>query len=281
MQSELYIAAALYTQRLYDIDRSRTEHLIFFIGQRNCRCQNDGITGMNADRIHIFHAADGDAVALGVADYLKLDLLPARDAFFYQNLRNRGQIQTVGSNLLHLFYIVGNTAAGTAQREGRTNDYRIADLLRKSQAGFQIRYDLRRNTGLSNGNHRILKHLTVFCLVDGLRTRAQKPNAMALQEAFLGQLHGQCQSRLTSQGGQDAVRLLLLNNSLDRLQRQRLDIDVIRHRFIRHDRRGVGVDQNDLQALFLQCPAGLCASVVEFGCLTDYDRAGTNYHYFL
>ncbi len=52
------------------------------------------------------------------------------------------------------------------------------------------------------------------------------------------------------------------------------------HRFICHDGCRVGVDQNNLQTLFLQCPARLGACIVKFRCLSDNDWTGADYQYF-
>ena len=67
---------------------------------------------------------------------------------------------------------------------------------------------------------------------------------------------------------------------LTRVQGQRFDIDVVGHGVVGHDGGGVGVDQDDLQALLLQRAAGLGARVVKFGGLTDDDRAGADDHDF-
>ena len=101
---------------------------------------------------------------------------------------------------------------------------------------------------------------------------------MRIQETFFSQLHGQGQTVLTAQRGQ-AVRLFLDDDAANGLQRQRLNVDLIRRSAIRHNGRGVGVDQDNFQTSLLQRTAGLGTSVVEFSSLSDDDRTRTNDQY--
>ena len=103
---------------------------------------------------------------------------------------------------------------------------------------------------------------------------------MCLKEAFLGKFHTKGESRLSAETRQDGVRLLDLDDSLYGIQRQRLDVDLVGHGFVRHDGSRVGVDEADLDAVLSQGSAGLGAGVVKLGSLTDNDGAGTYYKYF-
>jgi hypothetical protein len=67
---------------------------------------------------------------------------------------------------------------------------------------------------------------------------------------------------------------LLLDDLGDDFRRDRLDVGGVGKIGIGHDRRRVGVYQNDPVALLLQGLAGLRAGIIEFACLTDDDRAG-------
>ena len=77
LKRKLTVTAAFYTKGRYDIQRCRTEHLIFFIRKRYSRRNNDRVTRMYAHRIHIFHRADSDDIALFISYDFKLDLFPA------------------------------------------------------------------------------------------------------------------------------------------------------------------------------------------------------------
>ncbi len=101
---------------------------------------------------------------------------------------------------------------------------------------------------------------------------------MGLQEPGFLQLHPQIQARLAAQGGQDAVRLLLLYDLLQHLDGEGFDVHLVRDVPVCHDGGGVGVHQNHLHALLLQRAAGLGARVVELRRLADDDGAGADDH---
>ncbi|MPM63837.1 hypothetical protein SDC9_110721 [bioreactor metagenome] len=46
---------------------------------------------------------------------------------------------------------------------------------------------------------------------------------------------------------------------------------------IGHNRRRIGVDQDDFIALFPQSQTSLGAGIIEFRSLTDHDRTGTDH----
>ena len=112
MQRELAVAAALYAERVDDVDGRSAEHLIFFIGKRDRRGDDDAVAGVDADRVEVFHGADRDDVALAVANNLELNLLPARNALFNEDLGDRRKRKAVCRNLHELFAVIDDTAAG-------------------------------------------------------------------------------------------------------------------------------------------------------------------------
>ena len=281
IERELAVATAGDAQRRYDVERGRAQHLIFIGGQRQRRRDDDRIAGMHADRIEIFHAAHGDGVARAVAHDLELDFLPARDVLFNQHLRDGRHIKAGVGHLAQLRFRVGHAAARAAQRERRTHDDRIADLIGDGERRLHVVGDVRGNARLADGGHGLLKELAVLRLVDGLGVRADQPHAVALEKALLVQLHGQRKSRLSAQPRQHAVRLFLFDDALDRLDGQRFQIDFVGQRLVGHDGGGVGVDQHDVHARVLQHAAGLRAGVVELGGLADDNGAGTDHQNLL
>ena len=62
----------------------------------------------------------------------------------------------------------------------------------------------------------------------------------------------------------------------DDVGRDRLDVGCIRQLRIGHDRRRIGIDQDDPIALGLQRLAGLGAGIIELARLADDDRAGAD-----
>ena len=76
--------------------------------------------------------------------------------------------------------------------------------------------------------------------------------------------------------GSSASGRLLLDDLGDDLRRDRLDVGGVGEIRIGHDRRRIGIDQDDPVALVLQRLAGLRAGIVELAGLADDDRAGAD-----
>ena len=68
-------------------DRERTEFMIFGVRQRLRGRNNDGLAGMDAQRVEILHVTNGDTVVVPVAHDLIFDLFPSLQGLLYQHLR--------------------------------------------------------------------------------------------------------------------------------------------------------------------------------------------------
>ena len=192
-------------------------------------------------RIEVFHRADGDDVACAVPHHLELDFLPARDALFHQDLMDGGHPQAVAGDLPQFILVPGDAAAASPQGEGGPHDDRVANLMGEFQGGLQVGHHQGGDDRLADPLHRVLEKLAVLRLVDGIGIGSQQPDAVFREESLFRELHGQGQPGLSAQGGQQAVRLLLPDDPLDRLQGQGFDVDLIRHGAVGHDGGGVGV----------------------------------------
>ena len=54
-------------------------------------CDDDGLAGVDAQGVEVFHGCDGEAVVIGVAYDLELYLLPSLQALFDQYLVGEGK----------------------------------------------------------------------------------------------------------------------------------------------------------------------------------------------
>ena len=130
--------------------------------------------------------------------------------------------------------------------------------------------------------HRLAEQLAVLGLVDGLGSGADHLDAVLLEHAHLAQRQRGVERRLAAHGRQQhqlVVRpggALLLDDLRDDLGRDRLDIGGVGELRVGHDRRRVGIDQDDAVALVLQRLDGLGAGIVELAGLADDDRAGAD-----
>ncbi len=281
MKGKLDIASAGDAELTYDVERSRAEHLIFLVRERLGRRHDNGIAGVNTDRIDVFHVADGDAVAGRVAHDLVFDLFPAGDRALNKDLSHTGKPETILQNLSEFHHVVRDAAAGTAKRIGRTEHDRVADLLGELHAVLNIFDDLRGSDRLADLLHRLLEHKAVLRLLDREGRRSEELYMMALKESGFCKLHAEIKTRLAAHVGKQTVRLLLLDDLLKNLRGQRFDINLIRDILVRHDCRRIRVHETDLTALFLERAAGLCAGIVELSCLPDDDRPRADDHYLM
>ena len=129
--------------------------------------------------------------------------------------------------------------------------------------------------------HGFLEPFAILSLFDGIKRRAEELYAMLLQYSFFGKLNGKVQPRLPAKGGKEAVGLFLRDNLRQKIDGERFDIDAIRDIRIRHNGRGIAVDEHDLKTVLLECAAGLGAGVVELCRLSDDDRPRADDHNLL
>ena len=276
LQGKLAVAAALDAQLGDNIQCGGTQHLVLVVGQGLGGSHDHRVAGVDAHGVEVLHVTYGDHVALVVAHHLVLDLFPAGDALFHQDLMDGRKAQTVGADLDQLFAGLADAAAGAAHGKGRAHDDRVADAVGAVQCVLQVLHHLRGDDGLVQLFHGLLEQLAVLGTVDGLGIAGQQTDAGAVQITGACQLHGQVQTHLTAEVGQHGVRLFDVQNALHDFQRHGLDIHMVGHVRVSHDGSGVGVQQNSLDALCFQGAAGLRAGVVKLRSLTNDDRAGAN-----
>ena len=176
----LHVAAALDPQLCDDIERGGTKHLRLFIRQCLARRNHDGIAGVNAHGVKVFHVADCDAVSVCVAHDLVFNFFPTGDAALDQHLPNTAQVQTLRRNFHQFFLGVGNSAAGSSEGIGRSDNYGVSNLFRLVNAFLQRFGDAAFRTRLMNFFHRFLEQLAVFRTLDGSRRGTDNPNIMLL-----------------------------------------------------------------------------------------------------
>ena len=276
IQRELHVAAALHLQLRDDGERRGAQHLDLFVRQGLTGRHDDGIARVDADRVEVFHIADGDAVAVPVAHHLVFDFLPAGDAALDQHLPHAAAVQPHRRNCPKLFLAVRDAAAAAAQRIGGAHHHGVADPLRDLQAVLYGPGRLAFRAGLMDAGHSLFEQLPVLGHADGVGLRADHLDAVLLQKAGFLQLHRKVQGVLPAERRQDAVRGFLQDHLFHGVRRQRLDVDLVGDLTVRHDGGGVRVDEDHLDPLFLQRAAGLGAGVVELGGLSDHDRAGAD-----
>ena len=235
---------------------------------------------MHAHRVDVFDEADGDHLVLGIAHDFDFQLFPTEDGFFDEALVRHGEFEAVTANGAEFFHVVAETAACTTHGVCRANHHRVADFLRRRQTLFHGAGNPGGQHRLAQGLTQLLEQLPILGHFDAAAGGAQQLGAAFGQNALLFQLHGQIQSRLAAQTGNNGVGALVTDDFGNVFQRQGLHIDLVRDGGVGHDGGRVGVAQDDLVPLLLQRQTGLGAGVVEFRRLADDDGAGADDQYF-
>ncbi len=169
IDGELHVGAAgLDADLAQHRDRGVAHDLIFLVGQRQRRRDRDRIAGVHAHRIDVLDRADDDAIVVLVAHHLHLEFFPAEHRFFDQHFAGRRGVDAALDDLDELRLVVGDAAAGAAERERRPDDGRQPDIVERFQRLDQ-RLDLvRARRRQADLGHRLAKQLAVFGLVDGV-----------------------------------------------------------------------------------------------------------------
>ena len=281
IQGKLHVASAPYLQCPDNAQSTVPEHVVFPVGEGLGWRHHHGVSRVDPHRVQVFHIADGDGGIVSVPHHFVFDLLIALDALFHQDLMHGRLAEGMFHPLLHLLIVVGKSAAGASQSEGRTQDHGITDLLRRLEPFLH-------GGGDAGGYHRFPQFLTQFleqfpvlCPPDAGGVGAQHLDLALLQHALFLQLHGQVQSRLSSQPGDDGIRAFIAADPCQILQGQGLHIHFVRDGVIGHDGGGVGVCQDHFVSFLLQRQARLGAGVIEFRRLSDDDGAGADDQYFM
>ena len=242
------------------------------VGQRLDRRDDDRIARVDAQRVDVLHRAHGDTRVVGVAHDLVLDLLPADEASLDHHLADRAGAQA-GADALAVGRLgLDDAATGPAERERRSDDRREPDL---PQGRFDVLGrldDPRRGIRLADPLEQVAERLAVLGHADGLERRPEEPDVVALEDTGFRQRHGEIESGLSAQTGEHAIGSLAGDDRLDRLDRQRLEVDDVGDLGVGHDRGRVRVDQDGADALCAQRATSLGPRVIELGGLSDDDR---------
>ena len=222
------------------------------------------------------HVADRDRRVVRVAHHLVLDLLVPLDALLDQHLPDRRQGERIFHQNSELPLIFREPAAGSPQRKSRSQNDGIADLTRGTEALLHGTGSLRGQDRLAQGLAQLFEQLAIFGQLDGPALRSEKLCMALSEDPLFLQLDGEIEPCLPADPREDRVGALFAHYFGDVFEGEGLHIDLVGDGCVGHDRRRVGVAQDDLVALLLQREAGLRAGVVELGGLADHDGAGAD-----
>ena len=268
--------AGLDANLLQNGKRGHTHALILKVGERLRRRHGDRVAGVHAHGVEVLDGAHDDAVASVVAHDLHLVLFPALDGLLDQHLVCGRELQALAHDGDELLVGMRDAAAGTAEGKARAQHAGVTHALGdglgvRHAVGIARARDLQADLG-----HGLVKEFAVLAALDSGQVAADHLDAVLVERAVLCQFNSGVKTGLATQRGQQRVRMLFLDHTLDKLGGDGLDIGAVGKTRVGHDGRRVGVDQDDLKAILLEHLASLGARVVELAGLTNNDGPRTD-----
>ena len=246
------VAAAFDLEFSDDLDGGVVEHLQIVLIEGHDWGDDDGVTGVDANWVNVFHAADGDRVVFAVAHDLEFDFLISFDGFLDEDLVDRGEGEAVSCNFDELFIVIGESATSSTKGESWSKNDWVADIV----SGLQSLVDIVGDFGWDNWLTDLLAHLfeefSVLSLLDGFGWGAKKQGAALFEDAFSLKLHSKVETGLSADAWDDCVWSFVTKDLRDVIKGKRLHVDLVRNLGVGHDGRWVGVDEDDLVSFLFE-----------------------------
>ena len=211
------------------LGRKFLQHLHLFVGKRAGRSNHDRLTGMDAQRVEVFHTCYGEAVVVGVADYLEFDFFPTFQGFFHQDLL--GERERTFSQFDKRFLVRTDTAAQTTQSISRAYHYRISDFAGSFQGIFHAFHSVALRSFHRNFIQLLHKEVAVFRVHDSLYRSTQHTHAVFLQSTVQVKFRTAVQRSLSAESQQNAVRLFFFDDFFYEIRSYRQEINFIGNTF--------------------------------------------------
>ena len=269
---ELDVAAARLDADLADDRDGGVAHaLVLHVGERLRWRHGDRIAGVHPHRVEVLDRADDDHVVESVAHHLELVLLPPDHRAVDEHLPDRAGVQPLAHLGLELGQVVRGAAAGAPQGEGGADDGRVARVLDDGERVVEGTGEAAVGDGEPDAVHRGGELLAVLGHLDRALVGADQFDPVGGQHPLTVQVHGDVEGRLPAHRGEQRVGHLAFDHPLHPFGRQWLDVGPVRQIRVGHDRRRIGVHQDDPVALLLERAHGLGAGIVELAGLPDDD----------
>ncbi len=248
------------------------ELLVEVVGEGLLWGDGDGVPGVDPHRVDVLDRADDHDVVGPIAHHLELELPPADDGLIEQDLPDRRCLEPLGGDLLELLLAASDPPSPAPEGEGGAHDAGQPELREGTLGLVEIGGDHALGHLQPRLRHRLPEEVAVLGAGDGLVVGPDQLHPVLLQGAVVVEGLREVQGGLPAEGSQQGVGSLPLDHLGHGAGQQGLDVGRVGELGIGHDRRRVGVDEDDLVALLPQHLAGLDPGVVELGRLPDHDR---------
>ena len=151
----------------------------------------EGVAGMNAHRVDVLDGADGDHLAIGVANDLKLQLFPSQDGLLDEHLVHGACRKTALDHGAQLLDVVHQAAAGATHGVGGAKDAGITEFLGDIHCLVNAVGHLAAGHLDAQLGHQLLEGLAVLAALDGVDLHADDLDAIFVQHARLRKLAGE------------------------------------------------------------------------------------------
>ena len=190
VHGKLHVAAArIHTDFTQHRNRRVTHDLVLAVREGLRRSHRNRVTRMNAHGVEVFDGADDDAVIRLIAHDFHLVLFPPEKRLFDEKFVRRGRRETTLADFHEFLHVVGNAAAGAAERKGRADHRGKAHALLNSQRLRHVVGNPRARGLKPDAGHRFLKALTVFGLIDRFGRSADEFHIVLFKNALFVQFH--------------------------------------------------------------------------------------------
>ena len=164
---ELHVRTARLHPDLAQASNARIAHdLVFLVGQCQRRGDGDRVASVHPHRIDVLDRADDDRVVLAVAHHLHLEFFPPEQRFLDQHFGGGRGIEAFAHDLVELGLVIGDPAAGAAEREAGADDRGQSGALEDHARLFERVGHARARAFQPDRRHRIAEPLAVLGLVD-------------------------------------------------------------------------------------------------------------------
>ena len=262
-----------------DANGEFAQFVILAIGECLRRSHHDALAGVNAQRVEVFHIADGDAIVETVAHHLIFHLFPALEALLHEHLRR--ERECFFGNDIEFVLIVAKSASEATEGIGSANNHGVAKFFGSAASILDVLHGFALDGFHAYFVEALHKEFAVLSVHDGLHRSAEHLHAVAFEHTAAIELYAAVEGGLSAKREKHAVGALFFDDALHKVGCYRQEVDLVGNAFGGLHGGNVRVDENGLDAFFSQRLESLRARVVEFARFTYFQCSRTEEQYFL
>ena len=285
MERVLDIALAHNAQMSDHLNGGPSEHEVFAVGERLRRRDDDRVAGVDAKRVKVLHVAHGDAVVAVVADHLVLELLPPAQVLVNEDLRASGE--SLGGHGTQFVVVGGKSRPQAPQCVGGPDQDGVPDLVGRHDRLVNGGGTVRERNRFVDFFELLAEDLAVFGGFNDRDLRPEHFDAGRLELSRVPQFDADIEGGLPTHGNDDTVRLFLPDNVHDDFRLDGEEVHAVGGPRLLVllflgglDCGNVGIDEDDLNAFFLEGLDALRSGIIEFARLSDTESTTPDHQDF-